>query len=242
MQDDSQLNKYIYCRKALGVSLSDVLKQARRRQVSLSEIENVFDQERSRDDAICALRDCGMSLDDIGKSIGLTRERVRQIIQEAERPSGKAAKVSRKIPKKEIPDDLVLHLVCTQPRYWENAQGRLIFQELFDYFTARGYTEDDVRDVIKRLKLREMHAKPRILITYWFGVPENEHLAWLSKELTNTAQAQLLDRLLQSSPVKVSIMAFNKYLRSLGITAWAGAQGIRRSVGHDDDWSWINKI
>lgn len=239
--DDNQYNKYIYCRKALGVSLSDVLKQANRRQVSLQEIEAVFDKERSRDDAICALRDCGMSLDDIGKVVGLTRERVRQIIKEAEKESGKASKRKSNKPHKEIPKELVLRLICTSPRFWGES-GVLLLNELTSHFVQNGYSESDARDIIMQMRLRERNAKSRLLITYWFDVPEENHLAWLTKELTNTAQAQLLDRLHQSSPVKVSIMAFNRYLRDLGITAWKGAQGIRRSVGHDDDWSWINKI
>lgn len=239
--DDSQYNKYIYCRKALGVSLFDVLKQAKHRQVSLQEIEAVFDKEQSRDDAICALRDCGMSLDDIGKVIGLTRERVRQIVEEAGKASGKAAKRESDISHKAIPEELVLRLICTSPRFW-GERGALLFDELISYFAQMEYSESDVRDVIKKMRLRERSAKPRVLITYWFNIPESEHLTWLTKELTNTAQAQLLDRLHQSSPVKVSIMAFNRYMRDLGITAWVGAQGIRRSVGQDDDWSWITKI
>ena len=240
MSEETQYAKYTNCRNALGVSLWDVIKQARSRKVSDASIEAVFSGPISRNDAICQLRDTGMSLDDIGKVVGMTRERIRQIIKETGRDPGKSAQKQHR-SSISVSDEFVVGLICRSNEYWGES-GVCLVQTLEKRLLDDGYTLDQIRQCFKRVRPREKNAKARLLIRYWFEVPENDHREWLSFELRGMAQAQLLDRLNHMSPVKLSIMAFNNYMRHLGITANAGAQGIRRSYGgYDNDWSWMKK-
>jgi hypothetical protein len=241
MSEEDQYAKYTNCRNALGVSLWDVIKQARSRKILETFIDEVFTHPISRDDAICQLRNIGMSLDDIGAVSGMTRERVRQIIKENGQTPGKSADYNRKssVP---VSDDFVIRLICHSTKYWSELTGVCLIQTLEKDLHNDGYTTDQIKLCFDRMRLHERSAKPRLLICYWFDVPEEKHREWLSSELRDISQAQLLDRLNHMSPVKVSIMAFNTYMRKLGIVANAGAQGVRRSYGKsDDDWSWMNR-
>lgn len=241
MSEEAQYTKYTNCRNALGVSLWDVVKQARSKKITDASIEDVFARPISRDDAICQLRGIGMSLEDIGAVAGMTRERVRQIIKEKGQEPGKSAANNHKssVP---VSDDFVIGLICRSAKYWSDLTGVCLIQTLEKDLHNDGYTTDQIRLCFDRIRLHERSAKPRLLIRYWFGVPEEDHGNWLSSELRDISQSQLLDRLNHMSPVKVSIMAFNTYMRKLGITANVGAQGIRRSYGKsDNDWSWIKR-
>ena len=234
-----QLDLYTNCRHALGVSLWDVIKKGRTRGVDDAIVEKVFASPVTRNDAIHALKDCGISLEDIGELIGVTRERIRQIIDQSEHSKpNRAASIVRPAIKV-MNTDTILSLICTEPIYW-NERGNCITSKVIEHFSEE-YNQDDVSLALKKLRVRERHAKARLLVTYWFRVPESEHREWLSNELRRITQPHLLNSLNLNSPVQLSIMALNRYIHVLGIASSPSGQGIRRSYGRgeDDDWSWL---
>lgn len=236
MSDDAI---YINCRRALGVGFFDVFKKAQERKIDIGSVEEIFHSEIARDDAICALRLCGMSSTDIGNIIGLTRERVRQIITDAGIADSETKQ--RSGPReRHIDKDALMQLLCTSPAMW-NIQGVLKKLKVIEYFTEQGYSEADVRDALETLGVDKANAKARILLTYWLNLPSDKHYDYFSDQLRRITQSQLLDGISGQKPVVLSIMAFNKYMRSIGIYSPKSGAGIRRSYGKDDDnsWEWL---
>lgn len=231
---------YLNCRRALGVGFTDVFKKARERRIDMNAVEEIFKSEITRDEAICGLRSCGMSNTDIGVVVGLTRERVRQIVTDADLArSGIKQKTGPNARR--IDTDMLRQLLCTSPEFW-NVQGILKLRDLIDYFARRGHTEKDVRDALDAVGINNEHSKAEILLTYWLQLPKEKHYKYFSDQLRTINQSQLLAGLTNQKPVGLSIMAFNKYMRSMGIYSEKSGAGIRRSYGKDDDdWEWLRK-
>lgn len=232
---------YLNCRRALGVAFGDVWRKARERTIDIACIETCFEEQLSRDEAIYALHSCGMSLTDIASVLELTRERIRQIIAVQQGDEQRSKTESRRRNQKRLDPESLRRALCENSEYWGDL-GRLKVSAVIEHFSGWGYSEADVHAALDKLQIDRVNGKACLLLTHWLNLPEDEHKSYFGDRLRRITQSQLLDGLNKEKPVQLSIMAFNRYMRSLGIASSPSGGGVRRSYGTDDeDWGWLKR-
>lgn len=229
MTDDLAI--YTNCRKALGCSLADVIRSARARRITAADVEAAFARSLTRDEALLALKSIGLTLEDIAGLVGLTRERVRQIlagmtdekIKSASKPTAKTVELG------DARRQRLIRRMATEPGLW-NERGRAKTSVLADELMLEGYNQAQARTLVQQIAKVEAGFKARLLIEIHFNVPADQHFAWINDQLQTCTLTHILDRINRTSPVPLSLMALDVYARGLGIKMTPGAPGISRSV------------
>jgi len=218
MSDAIEQSDFLLCRQKLGASLAELLKAGKKRGIKDDDILWIIREADDRNDAFYGLKDIGLSLQDIGSVMNLTRERIRQL---AKNPGTWAKRRIRVKTSLEEMEKMTISLAWADPDWWNEdddavkMNARMKSDKLKQLFEEHGYDTND-QAPWKDLDL----SKARVLIEGSSKLPPSEHRKWVMslRQKQGMTQAEIWRWISSQTRVKISLMAINRYFtHTLGI-------------------------
>src|SRR3990167_7216129 len=158
--NDEELKPYLNCRKLLGLTLTDLIARCKVRRIDKTRVIAACATATERIALMSSLKSLGLTLEDIGKVAGLTRERVRQLITEVEDYEKWHFEPKRAAAIDWLALTDLTYLLLQKPEYWHNIptkSGRVAMikiEVLLDELQDRmGGDREEIREELRELKL-----------------------------------------------------------------------------------------
>lgn len=199
------------CREILGIPLTDIFQMGHKRHIDPEAIAAVFVTKVSRNAAMSGLKSTGLSIYEIAALLGITHQRVHQIVGETKRANSTFAHT------KSI-DEIRLEIwkeAVVSKDWWTSNGQRLSRAKVIDVFRKYGYQKNEAEE----LAVGTTISKAAMILVAAYGLPLDQHRDWINQQRYSGGKLQNEIWLEVSSKIKVgmSLMCWNRYCQSLGI-------------------------
>lgn len=198
------------CREILGIPLTDIFQVGHRRHVEPETIAAVFVTKVSRNAAMSGLKAAGLSIYDIAALLGITHQRVHQIVGETKRANSTFGH-SKSID--EIRLEIWKEAVVGREWWTKNGQ-RLSRVKVVDAFRKYGYYRGEAEE----LAVGTAISKAAMVLVVAYDLPLDQHRDWINqRRYSGKLQNEIWLEVSSKIKVGMSLMCWNRYCQSLRI-------------------------
>lgn len=215
--DDTErrLRAYTHCRTLLGVNLSEFLNKARLRKIDEQHVIAAAESATTKNTFLVAMKNTGLTLQDIGDVLGLSRERVRQLITN-ENGYGDVMFEPR-APRRANPEQVAIELyriAATRPDMYSK-RGVFMTQLACDIIAAN-HPEWSITSI--RQIASKVDTDTCTVAMHNLGIPVEERAEWIKKQRRDGRNSKEILAVLNRGLAKpVSETAFSRYRRKLKV-------------------------